>query len=170
MIQAELLADPTMLSARWAELAADPNAPDYYELNEYGELILTPRPTNRHQRVAQTVARQLTEQLGMEAVTEVSVLTDKGIRVPDVVWMPEASWAASVDQTPLLKVPDVCVEVLSPSNTREEISMKVAAYLRGGAREVLVVELSGAVSIFGPEGARQTSALGIKLALSPQLF
>jgi hypothetical protein len=96
----------------------------YYEVNEYGEIIMTARPTNDHQRV----------------VTAVPF------------------------------VPDLCVEVLSRGNTKEELAMKVNAYLRGGAREVLVVGLRGEVEIFGAEGKRSASALGINLRLPVSLF
>jgi len=167
-------ADPAVrreeLVRRWNELAADPDSPDYFELNEFGELILSPKPTTGHQVVASEVSHQLDAQLGRRAVTEVSVLTDRGVRVPDVVWMPSDRWAERKDQTPLQIVPDVCVEVLSPSNTREEIAMKVGAYLRGGAREVIVVDLKGEVEYFGSEGKRETSALGIRLALPSEMF
>ncbi len=98
------------------------------------------------------------------------MLTDRGIRVPDVVWMPAERWAACRAQSPLEVVPDVCIEVLSPGNTRQEIEMKIGAYLRGGAREVVVVGLKGEIEIFGPQGKRDTSALGIALALPPELF
>ena len=167
-------ADPAVrreeLVRRWNELATDPESPDYYELNEFGELILSPKPTTGHQRLSSAVGRLLTAQLGGEAVTEVSVLTDRGVRVPDVVWMDTARWAECKGQTPLQIVPDVCVEVLSPGNTREEIAMKVGAYLRGGAREVIVVGVKGEVELFGPDGKREASALGIRLALPPELF
>jgi len=158
------------LIRRWNELAADSESPDYFELNEFGELIMSPKPTTGHQRVASAVGWALKSQLGGEAVTEVSVLTDRGIRVPDVVWMRSERWGECQGQTPLHAVPDVCVEVLSPSNTREEITMKVGAYLRGGAREVIVIGLKGEVEFFGPDGKREASALGISLALPPELF
>jgi Uma2 family endonuclease len=158
------------LVRRWNELAADPESPDYFELNEFGELIMSPKPTVGHQRVGSAVASALNSQLAGEAVTEASVLTDRGVRVPDVVWMSTERWNECKGQSPLLSVPDVCVEVLSPSNTREEIAMKVGAYLRGGAREVIVVGLKGEVEFFGPEGKRQASALGISLALPAELF
>jgi hypothetical protein len=48
--------------------------------------------------------------------------------------------------------------------------MKVGAYLRGGAREVVVIGLKGEVEFFGPEGKRESSALGIALALPADLF
>jgi Uma2 family endonuclease len=167
-------ADPAVrreeLVRRWNELAADPESPDYFELNEFGELIVTPKPTVGHQRVASAVARILTARLGGEAVTDVSVLTDRGVRAPDVVWMTTERWDECKGQSPLQVVPDVCVEVLSPSNTREEIAMKVGAYLRGGAPEAIVVGLKGEVEFFGPEGKRESSALGISLALPAELF
>ena len=169
-MHAELLTTPDALRVRWQALASDSESPDYYELNEYGEVILSPRPTNDHQRVAQAVAQTLTAQLGMQAVCEVSVLTDKGIRVPDVVWMSEASWAQQKGQTPLQKVPDLCVEVLSAGNTREEITMKIGAYLRGGASEVIVVDRLGAISYHGNEGALDRSAFNLVLALPANLF
>jgi Uma2 family endonuclease len=167
-------ADPAVrreeLARRWNELAADPESPDHFELNEFGELILTPKPTVGHQRAGSAVAHLLRVLVGGEAVTEVSVLTDRGVRVPDVAWMPTERWNQCKGQSPLQIVPDVCVEVLSPSDTREEISMKVGAYLRGGAREAIVVGLKGEVEFFGPEGKRESSALGISLALPVELF
>ncbi len=167
-------ADPAVrceeLVRRWNELAADPESPDRFELNQFGELIVSPKPTTRHQATTSEVAYQLAAQLGPRALTEASVLTDRGVRVPDVVWMTPERWAECKDQTPLQLAPDVCVEVLSPSNTREELAMKVGAYLRGGAREAIVVGLKGEVEFFGPEGKREASALGIRLALPAELF
>ena len=158
------------LVRRWNELASDPASPDHYELNEFGELILSPKPTNDHQRLEFAVARALEAQLGPEAGIQISVYTDRGIRVPDVVWMPAERWREAKGKNPCPFVPDVCVEVLSPSNTREEILMKAGAYLRGGAREVIVVGLKGEIEWLGPEGKRESSAFGIWLSLPPELF
>jgi Uma2 family endonuclease len=166
----EIALDREELLRRWQELADDPDSPDRYELNELGELILAPKPTNKHQRAAFAVARGLEAQLGPEAATEIAVFTDRGIRVPDVVWMPAARWKGREDESPLSFVPDVCVEVLSPGNSRAEIRMKIGAYLRGGAREVVVAGRKGEVEYFGPEGKREASALGLKLELPAELF
>lgn len=48
--------------------------------------------------------------------------------------------------------------------------MKIGAYLRGGAREVVVVGLKGQVQYFGHEGQREASALGLVLNTDPDLF
>jgi len=167
-------ADPAVLREelvrRWNERPYVEDDPNCYELNEFGEWIVTPRPTHEHQEVAAEIVIQLVRQLGPRAVTEVSVYTDRGIRAPDVVWMPATRWLEAKGQNPLAFVPDVCVEVLSPSNTRREILMKVGAYLRGGAREAIVVGLNGEVEFFGLGGKLEASALGIRLELPAELF
>jgi Uma2 family endonuclease len=169
-MQTELALDRDELFRRWKALEEDPDSPDRYELTEFGELVLSPKPTNDHQRVALAVVRALESQLGPEAGMEISVYTDRGIRVPDVVWMPAARWREVKGKSPFPFVPDVCVEVLSPGNSRAEIMMKVGAYLRGGAREAIVVGRKGEVEYFGAEGKRETSALGIRLELPAELF
>ena len=166
MMDAELVLDAPGLAQRWIELCNDPQSPDYFELNQFGEIILSPRPTTRHQLLASAASYQLREQLGPEAAVEVSVVTDQGVRVPDAVWMPAARWDEAKLATPLPFVPDVCVEILSPGNTREEIAMKKGAYLRGGAREVITVDGKGQVEYFGPEGRREKSVLGLVFSFS----
>ncbi len=167
-------ADPVALREelvrRWNERPYVEDDPNRYELNEFGEWIVTPRATHGHQQVAGEIVIQLVHQLGPRAAPEPSVYTDRGIRVPDVAWMPAARWLEAKGQDPLPFVPDVCVEVVSPSNTRREILMKVEAYLRGGAREAIVVGLNGEVEFFGPGGKLEASALGIRLELPAELF
>ena len=169
-MQVEDVLNRNTLVRRWQALATDPDTPDYYELNEFGEVIKSPRSTNDHQRTLSAIMLSLQARLGPDAVVEVSVITDRGIRVPDVVWMPQARWEQVKGKTPLPFVPDLCVEVLSPGNTREELAMKTAAYLRGGAREVIVVGLKGEIEFFAPEGKRAASTFGITLDLPATLF
>ena len=169
-MQVESVLDTSTLIRRWHELAGDPNSPDHYEVNQFGEVIMSPRPTNDHQRVVTAVTSSLNPQLGAEAVQEISVMTDRGIRVSDIVWMSPERWAQVKDKTPLPFVPDLCVEVLSPGNTKEQVTMKTNAYLRGGAREVIVVGLRGELEFYGSEGKRATSALHIQLTLPANLF
>jgi Uma2 family endonuclease len=170
MEHAEAVLDRAALLRRWQALSENPDTPDNYELNEYGEVIMVPKPTNDHQRTLGAVVRALERLLGPEAVPEVSVVTDRGVRVPDVAWMPLQRWEQVKGKTPLPFAPDVCVEVLSPGNTREEIAMKSAAYLRAGAKEVIVVGLKGEVEFHGTEGRRVSSVLDIVLDLPASLF
>ena len=106
-MQVALVLARETLARRWYELAADPDSPDHYEVNEFGEVIMSPRRTNDHQRVVTAVTSTLSQQLGPEAVQEVSVTTDRGIRVPDVIWMSPERWVQAKGKTPLPFVPDL---------------------------------------------------------------
>ena len=170
-----MLAETTLsapeLAQLWRQFAQDENLPDRYELTEHGELVMSPSPTNRHQRLCGLVATQLAQQLGGEAVVEPAVLTkNAGVRKPDVVWMPTARWNELTKDNDLLQAPDLVVEVLSPSNRRAEIAHKVRAYLASGITEVIVVALDGGIAFHRADGVHAQSAFSVKLDLPGALF
>jgi Uma2 family endonuclease len=151
---------PQALAERWHALLAMRGLPEMFEIDEFGELIeMNPRRLP-HQRIVGAVQRQLETQLGGEALPGVGVLTSIGVRIPDVVW--NEAWRNTDPADP---APAVCVEVQSPDNSRKELSDKVAAYLEAGAREVILVELSGRIRWFGADGERAASAFGLALQL-----
>ncbi|MEX0829086.1 MAG: Uma2 family endonuclease [Nitrospirales bacterium] len=159
------------LTQWWAELAQDEQSPDYYELTEYGELVLSPKPTNRHQRLCTEIAFQLRSQLGGEAVVEAAILTaSAGVRVPDVVWMPKAQWDEATTKQDLLQAPDIVVEVLSPGNRQPEMNHKIQGYLQSGVQEVIVIGLSGGIEYIRQDGVNPTSKFKLNLTLPSQLF
>jgi Uma2 family endonuclease len=165
-MQAELILDRGVLIRRWLELCASANSPAYFELNQFGEMIENPQPSVRERRIAHTVSRELEAQLGPEAAVEISVMTDQGVRVPDVIWMPPSRWARWQEPTPLPFAPDICVEVLTPADSTVGTEMKKGAYLRAGAREIILISPNGAIEFFGTGGKRGKSALGVALFLS----
>ena len=48
--------------------------------------------------------------------------------------------------------PELCVEILSPSNTKAEIEEKKTLCFEGGALEVWICDRRGKTSFFGPGG------------------
>ncbi len=159
------------LSKLWAELAQDDQLPDRYELSEHGEVVLSPKPHNRHQLLCSQIAHQLQTQLGGQAGTEVAVLTTTaGIRVPDVVWMPEERWKIVTTKDGLAKAPELVVEVLSPGNRQTEINHKIQAYLSSDIQEILVVGLTLTLEFYRQDGVQATSSLNVTLTLPPSLF
>jgi Uma2 family endonuclease len=171
MMDTPTLVSPEELIQWWAELAQDEQSPDYYELTEYGELVLSPKPTNRHQRLCTEIAFQLRSQLGGEAVVEAAILTiSAGVRVPDVVWMPEAKWEVVTTKQDLLQAPELVVEVLSPGNRQPEMNHKIQGYLQSGVQEVIVVGLTGTIEYIRQDGLHTTSMFNLKLSLPSQLF
>src|SRR5256712_2116461 len=83
------LATPEALIARWDELCRDPSLHDLpykIEINASGKLEMTPA-SNRHGRLQMALGAELMQQLPRGIViSECSILTRIGIRVPDVVW------------------------------------------------------------------------------------
>jgi Uma2 family endonuclease len=157
------------LRERWRRLGDDrlvAAIPFKLELNEKGSIEVTPAAP-RHAFLQAFVARELQRLLPTGSTfTECPVETEIGVRVPDVVWASAEFLSRHSQNAPFESAPELCVEVLSPSNTRAEIDAKVAAYLAAGAREVWLVQ-EHALEIIGGDGPRSASELGIDLALPP---
>jgi len=157
------------LRARWRRLADDPLVaaiPYKLELNERGSIEVSPAAP-RHALLQAFVARELQRLLPAgTSFTECPVETEIGVRVPDVVWASADFLSRHSLDDPFETAPELCVEVLSPSNTRAEIEAKVSAYLAAGAQEVWIVN-ENRVEMIGPDGPRSSSELGIDLALPP---
>lgn len=161
--------DATALAETWREVVNSPylrDLPFKLELNENGkvEFIMSPA-TNRHSLRQGKLQAFLLQNLpqGVQ-MPECSILTGKGIKVADVVWASDAFFIQYGDATPYPKAPELCIEVASPSNSQDELAEKTSLYLEAGALEVWIVREDGTVDIYGPEGRRPQSALGIATA------
>jgi len=159
------------LRRRWQQLAADPLVaaiPFKVELNEKGAIEVSP-PTTRHAFLQSFVSHELRLQRpDGTTFTECPVETEIGVRVPDVVWVSAEFMQLHGAESEFRAGPDLCVEVLSPTNTRAEIDEKVAAYLAAGAREVWVIDDDGVPAIYASSGRIARSALGFDLPHPPK--
>jgi Uma2 family endonuclease len=77
--------------------------------------------------------------LGGEVVVEAPVATPIGLFVADVAWASTGFMSAHGRETPLTRAPEICVEVVSPSNSVKELREKIEAFLAAGADEVWIV-------------------------------
>ena len=171
MMSTDTVLSPEALSHLWAAMAQDDQLPDWYELTEHGEVIMSPKPSNRHQFLCTQIALQLQTQLGGQAVVEAAILTTTaGIRIPDVTWMPKDKWQVLTSDNDLLQAPDLVVEVLSPGNRQTEINHKIQAYLSSDIQEVIIVGLNGTIMFHHTTGIHPTSTFEITLTLPAHLF
>src|SRR5690606_16742826 len=164
---------PARLSAselrrRWQRLLEDPvfrDIPGKLELSEKGVVEVSPA-NPRHGALQAWVASELRRSRpDGTTITECPIETELGIRVPDVAW---ASAAFMIDREmdhPFSSAPELCIEILSPTNSRLEIDEKVAAYLAAGAVEVWLVAEDGTFEVFDVGGRLEANSLGIALAL-----
>lgn len=162
------LTTPEALSMRWADLAKDPalsDLPYKIEINLWGKVEMTPA-SFWHGRLQGSIAAQFAAQLHHgEALTEVPILTAIGVRVPDVAWGSKEYLKANADASPAHRAPEICVEIVSPANTDDEIGQKIRAYLAAGAHEVWIVTEEGRISYHTRSGEQPASGFPARLSL-----
>jgi Uma2 family endonuclease len=147
---------------QWSDVINDPSLHDLpykIELDAEGRIVMSPASNRRSIQQAKLVrllARMLADG---EIATACSIGTHAGVKVADVVWMSHEFLQQHGDATPYPQAPELCVEILSPPNAPAEIEDKIRLYLGYGAHEVWTVDEAGGISLFGPEGQRQVSAL-----------
>jgi Uma2 family endonuclease len=143
---------------RWGEVCADPAmraVPGRIETNRFGQVVLMPPPGFTHASLQLGIGFLLkTHMSGGRALTECSVLTSDGVKGVDVAWVSGARAKRSLRDDVLTSAPEICVEVVSPGNTREEMESKRSLYFEAGAEEVWFCDQKGKLNVFlrGCEG------------------
>jgi hypothetical protein len=97
---------------------------------------------------------------GGRPFSECPLSTADGVKGLDLAWL--ASDRPELHSRPvvLTRGPEICVEILSPSNTPSEIDEKRALYFDAGAVEVWICNLDGSITFFvSPDHQVSTSAL-----------
>jgi Uma2 family endonuclease len=159
------------LRSRWQRLLEDPvlrDVPGKLELNEKGAIEVSPA-NPRHGALQAWVASELRRaRPDGTTITECPIETELGIRVPDVIWASADFMLRQEMDHPFSRAPELCIEVLSPANSRLAIDEKMAAYLAAGAVEVWLVAEDGTVEMFAADGRIEASSLGIALAPTSQ--
>jgi Uma2 family endonuclease len=152
------------LSRRWDEIVRNFERVDLrgwiVETDQYGQIIMSPRPEGIHQSRGVTIIELLEIHFPEhEALFERSVLTDIGVKKPNVILLAPDRIELAMDNQALMVAPKICVEVISPTNTRKEITEKREAYLRAGALEVWICDRNSRMTFFNHEGPLQHSQL-----------
>ena len=145
---------------RWDEIAADPalrDLPYKVETNTHGQIVLSPH-TNRHSDLQEAVQELLrTYAPDGHVPPEYALATPRGVKAPDVVWMsPGRREDMRATGDPSTLAPEICVEVMSESNTEEEMQEKRALYREIGAEEVWVVGEEGDIRFFRDKEAERS--------------
>jgi Uma2 family endonuclease len=147
---------------RWTEVLEDRQLgelPYKIELDQWGNVVMSPA-SNLHGYLQTVIAMLLMKLRSDGAVlTECSIETSKGVKVADTVWGSKDFFARNQLATPFVIAPEVCVEVLSPSNSMDEMREKKDLYLARGAREVWVCDDRGKMTFFAAAGEVASSRL-----------
>ncbi len=146
----------------WQQVTEHPSLRDLpfkIELNEYGAIIMNPVKLNHsvyQGRINRTMGNMRPDG---EASVEFAIWTPKGTKVADVAWMSLARWQTLRGKTEADIAPEVCVEVLSMSNSDDEIKTKRGLYFAQGAQEVWICDEYGQISFYNAKRKLKKSAL-----------
>ncbi len=166
LLQAPL--DGGELSRRWREMMDDrslANVQGKVELDHWGRIIVMSPVSPEHGGTAARLSRLLEIQLGGRSMVEVGILTPAGVLAADVAWCSTGFWAMRHAEVPLQVAPEICIEVASRSNTKQELAGKMQAYLQAGAKEAWIVHPGAKrVAFFSPSGEIEQSSFQVDLA------
>jgi Uma2 family endonuclease len=155
---------------RWEELLQDPELARFegrIETDRHGHIIMSPPPAPDHGSLQTEIGHLLRVLMPQgRTISECPISTADGVKAADVAWASPRTMRELGDRLRVCfpKAPEICVEILSPSNRETEISEKMALYFDAGAREVWICGLAGNMEFFtSPDSAPQAAS-----ALCPQ--
>jgi Uma2 family endonuclease len=147
---------------QWKDVVADPNLQDLpfkIETNEWGQIVMTPARL-QHRNYQSKIAGLLQAKIDHgETVTECPIQTAMGTKVADVAWFSSERWAQVKDEYDSPVAAEICVEILSPSNSSGEIQQKKALYFERSASEVWICDANGQMTFYDQNGQMRTSQL-----------
>lgn len=137
---------------RWEEICEDAflaNVSGRIETNAFGQIIMTPPPAPEHGEGQFSLGSLLSQHLSLgHVIMECPVSTAEGIKLADVAWISRERREAQRGSKAFVQAPEICVEILSPGNSRAEIDLKKQLYFDSGAEEVWVCGLDGSLRFF----------------------
>jgi Uma2 family endonuclease len=144
----------------WVDVINNPllkDLPFKIELNKWGQLLMTPASNNHGLRQSDLVIRIHNKKQSGRIITECSIQTAEGVKVADVAWLSDEFIEEHGFKTPYNVAPEICVEVISPSNSKPQMRQKIDLYLNQGAKEVWLCNQKGEISYFSKDGEMRMS-------------
>lgn len=150
---------------QWHDVLADKSLHDLpykIELNPQGHIEMSPS-SFIHSFLQGELASLLKNRLGGRIFTELAIQTRNGVKVPDVAWGSDDYFQQHRHELCASAAPEICVEIISQSNSTKEMRNKIALYLRSGAIEVWLVDEQGKIRFFTAQGQQPASCFDIEI-------
>jgi Uma2 family endonuclease len=133
----------------WQEICDNPTLKDLpfkVETNQWGKIEMSPA-TNEHGLYQALIIEWLARlSPSGKPISECSIQTTKGVKVADVAWATYDFFKKNKRCNPYLEAPEIVIEILSPSNTREEMNEKKKLYFAAGAKEFWLCDQEGIIT------------------------
>jgi Uma2 family endonuclease len=141
-----------------------------YELH-HGEVVAMTRPKHRHLNLQHHLLRLLEPRLKSFGVVTIELpyrpFPEFDMRVADVAAVSRAQWDAIDPDDNLHGVPDLAIEVKSPSNTERRLRELASICLNNGTREFWIVDIDRkSITVFRRDGIPAVFTSGDVLSLA----
>lgn len=136
---------------RWGEVMNDPQWHGYVgriETNGFGQIVVSPPPSKLHSVRQGAILVLLHQLLGKSVMAECPISTIDGVKSADVAWCSPQRYEEVGEQVIFEIAPEICIEVLSPSNTAAEMDAKRQLYFAAGAIECWICDLEGRMTYY----------------------
>jgi Uma2 family endonuclease len=139
----------------WADVCIDPNLKDLpykIELDQWGQIVMSPA-TVLHVLLQNAIADLLkARSANGKTLLELPVQTAENVKVPDVAWLSPQRYASIKHSAVSPIAPEICIEVLSPSNTLAQMMHKKDLFLAAGALEFWLCDEKGRLTFYDADG------------------
>ena len=157
---------------RWEEVLANPElrkVTGRVETDRFGRILVSPPAAYEDGGYQFRLGRLLEELMSGGRVTvECPISTAGGVRVADVAWASEVFESnLPANLVCLPNAPEICVEVASPSNTRQELEEKRNLYFAAGAKEYWLC-VGGDMHFFVGDGEQCSSGIRFVSSVSEE--
>lgn len=146
----------------WQQVCEHPDLKDLpfrIELNETGQIIMSP-VSIMHSLYSGEIGQLLISILKKgKILSECAIKTRKGTKVADVAWVSPERLKIIRHESDASVAPEICVEVLSESDTDSEMRTKRRLYFENGALEVWICDLNGCMRFYNADRELETSEL-----------
>ena len=112
-----------------------------------GQIFMSPTPTNLHQRISRKLLIKLSEFVEKRSLGEVfdaplDIYLDnyKNSVQPDIIFISKDNPSQPLDHIPYHGIPDLLIEILSPSNDDHDLITKKELYEKFGVKEYWIVD------------------------------
>lgn len=135
---------PVTAKMNYDQLCLLPEDGHQYELFD-GELVMTPSPNTRHQRIVGRLHVELLAFVSKHSLGELylapldTIMDEFTVVQPDILFVSQERVAEVVKER-IEGAPDLVVEILSPSTFHKDLRRKMRVYSQFGVREYWIVD------------------------------
>ena len=143
----------------WSEVVEHPalrDLPFKIELNEFGEIVMTPGKVSHSMYRGEIGNLLQTRRLEGACLMNCAIKTRRGTKVADVAWASSDRMALIRDEAEASVAPQICVEIVY---AKREMNAKKKLYFESGAEEVWFCNEHGDMTFYAPKNRIERSNL-----------